>query len=118
MGMRNFRHQLTVSKSGKSALLRVEVSDSLGKRMINLSRVTGWRKDLALKHLSIDSEDWNLDTARVYLALETLKLARDRYEGFSFINTVKSLSSFEVHFWASKFLSNDKARRAWRVMYG
>ena len=86
--------------------------------MINLSSVTGWKKDLVLKHLSFDSEDWSVDTARVYVALETLKVARDRYEGFRFINIIKSLSSFEVHFWASKFLSNDKARRAWRVMYG
>jgi hypothetical protein len=99
--MREFSHTLTLSKSKRSAILRVAINDQYGNKIINLSSVRGWRRDLAMKYLQFDSKDWSLDSARAYIGLEVLKVARDKYEGIRLINIVKSLNSFEVHFWAS-----------------
>ncbi len=46
-----------------------------------------------------------------------LKSAKDRYEALRFIEEVRSHSSMEVHFWAYKFLSSEKAIKAWRALY-
>jgi len=118
--MRFFKHSLQESKSGKSVLLRVQIDDRFGKTMVNFSKVTGWRKEVAQKYLSLELEtddEWGDDVARVYVGLEVLKSARNRYEAIQFVNIVKSLTKLEVHFWASKFLSNERTIRAWRVLY-
>lgn len=115
--MREISHILTLSKSGKSAILQVKIDDQYGKKVVNLSSVRGWRKDIAMKYLN-DKEDLLEDAARTYIGLEVLKVAKDRYEGIRLVNIVKELSSYEVHFWASKLLlSNPKARRAFKVLY-
>ncbi|GIU72778.1 MAG: hypothetical protein KatS3mg003_2257 [Candidatus Nitrosocaldaceae archaeon] len=115
--MREFSHTLTLSKSKKSAILRVEINDQYGNKIINLSSVRGWRRDLAIKHLRFDSKDWSLDSARAYVGLEVLKASKDSYEANKLLDIVKNLSSLEVHFWASKMLANPKARRAFKIMY-
>lgn len=116
--MRKFRHLLCPSKNGKSAVFRVVVEDRFGKKTINFTFVMGWRKELALKHLAFESEEWNRDVARAYVGLQALKCAKDEYEATKFISDVKSLGSMEVHFWANMFLTNDRTRRAWRAFYG
>jgi len=115
--MRELSYSLALSKSGKSAMLRIEVDDQYGRRIVTLSTVKSWRKDIAVKHLMFDGNDWSIDSARTYIGLEVLKVARDWYEGIKLVNAVKGLSVFEVHFWASKLLVNKKARRAFKVMY-
>lgn len=115
--MRFFKHSLQESKSGKSVLLRVQIDDRFGKTMVNFSKVTGWRKEVAQKYLELETGEWGDDVARVYVGLEVLKSARNRYEAIQFVNIVKSLTKLEVHFWASKFLSNERTIRAWRVLY-
>jgi hypothetical protein len=116
--MRNINHLLCESKTGKSAILKIEIDDRFGKKMINFSSVKGWRKDLALKYLSFESKEWNANVVRIYVGLQVLKYARDRYEGVRFISIVRSLSNLEVHFWSAKFLTHNKTKSAWRSLYG
>lgn len=115
--MRELSYSLALSKSRKSAMLRIEVDDQYGRRTLTLSIVKGWRKDMAVKYLMFEGNDWSIDSARTYIGLEVLKVAKDWYEGIKLVNIVKGLSVFEVHFWASKLLVNKKARRAFKVMY-
>lgn len=115
--MRELTHTLTLSKSKKSAILKVEINDQYGRKIINLSSVRSWRKDLAIKRLRFESNDWSLDAARAYIGLEVLKTARDPYEANKLLDVVKHLSSVEVHFWASKMLSNSKTKKAFKIMY-
>jgi|GEM_PF-824694 len=115
--MRELSYSLALSKSRKSVMLRIEVDDQYGRRAVTLSIVKGWRKDIAVKHLMFEGNDWSIDSARTYIGLEVLKVAKDWYEGIKLVNIVKGLSVFEVHFWASKLLVNKKARRAFKVMY-
>jgi len=116
--MRLFRHSLQQSRSGKSLTMKVQIDDRFGKTVVNFSKVTGWRKELADKFFVLDASDWTDDVARVYIALEVLKGAKNRREAMQFVNVVKSMTKLEVHFWASKLLSTGRAVRAWRVMYG
>lgn len=115
--MRNFNHLLCESKSGKSAVLKIEIDDRFGKKAFNLSFVRGWRKDFALKYLSFESKEWNENVARMFVGLQVLKSARNMHEAMQFINTVETLSGMEVHFWASKFMTNGRAAKAWRSLY-
>jgi len=115
--MRNFNHTLTRSKSGKTVFLKVDIDDRFGQQTMKFSTVHGWRSKMALKHLFFEREDWDDEVARKFVGLEALKSARDPHEGLIFINQVKELSKFEVHFWASKFLSESKTSRAWRSFY-
>ena len=85
--------------------------------MINHSSVTGWRCKIALKHLVFNSEDRDDDVTRKFIGLQVLKSAKDKYEALQLIEEVRSLSSMEVHFWAYKFLTNEKAIKAWRALY-
>lgn len=116
--MRLFRHSLQRSSSGKSLTMKVQIDDRFGKTVVNFSKVTGWRKEIAEKFFVLDSEDWTDDAARVYIALEVLKSAKNRSEAVQFMNIVMTMTKLEVHFWASKLLSNERATRALRVMYG
>lgn len=116
--MRNINHLLCESKTGKSAVLKVEVDDKFGKKAVNFASVKGWRKDLALKYLLFESKQWNDNVVRMYLGLQVLKCAKDRYEAIKFINVIKSLSGIDVHFWSNKFLTSDKAKKAWRSFHG
>ncbi len=115
--MREFNHALTLSKSKKSAMLKVEINDQYGKQIINLSSVRSWRKDLAIKHLKFECKNWDIESARAYIGLEVLKSAKDIYEANRLLEVVKSLNNLEIHFWASKLLTNSKTRRAFRLMY-
>lgn len=115
--MRTFNHCLAASRSGKSALFRITVNDRYGERTITLSSVTGWRAVLAKRYLSFDSDEWGDQAVRMFVGLNVLSAAKDKVEAIHYIDTVKSIGSAEIHFWASKFLNNDKARGAWRVLY-
>lgn len=115
--LRNFNHVITKSKSGKSVMLKIDIDDRFGKQTINFSSVKGWRCSLALKHLAVESDEWNDDVARKFVGLEVLRCAKNQYEGMQFLNILKNLSGSEVHFWASKFMTKDKARKAWRAFY-
>jgi hypothetical protein len=115
--MRNYKHVLCQSKSGKTVMFRVDIDDTFGKRAIKFASVSGWRTKLALNHLFFETEDWNDDVARKYVGMQVLRSARNKYDASLSINIVKSLSSMEIHFWASKFMISDKSGRAWRAMY-
>ena len=115
--MRAFNHCLAASRSGKSMLFRVTVNDRDGERMITLSSVLGWRAKLARRYLAFDSDEWNDTAVRTYVGLNALGAARDKIEAIHYIDTVRSMGSMEAHFWASKFLTNDRARSAWRALY-
>ena len=115
--MRTFNHSLISSRSGKSELFRVTVNDRYGERLVTLSSVMGWRAKLARKYLSFDSDEWNDATVRTFVGLNALSAARDRLEAMHYIDVVKSMGSTEAHFWASKFLTNDRTRGAWRALY-
>ena len=115
--MRIYNHTLAASKSGKSVVFKINVDDRFGQQTINHSSVTGWRCKIALKDLVFNSEDWDDDVTRKFIGLQVLKSAKDRYEALRFIEEVRSHSSVEVHFWAYKFLSSEKAIKAWRALY-
>ena len=115
--MRTFNHRLAASRSGKSMLFRITVNDRYGERMITLSSVTGWRATLARKYLSFDSDEWGDKVVRAFVGLNVLSAAKDRHEAIHYIDTVKSIGSAEIHFWASKFLNSNKARSAWGALY-
>ncbi len=115
--MRVYNHILEPSKSGKSVIFKINVDDVYGKQTINYSSVTGWRGRLALLHLIFNSEEWNDDVTRKFVGLRVLRCAKDKYEGLQFIDEVKALSNMELHFWAYKFLGNQKAEKAWRALY-
>lgn len=115
--MRTFNHCLIPSKSGKSILFRVTVNDRYGEKTMTLSSVMGWRADLAKKYLSFDSDEWNDAAVRTFVGLNVLSAAKDRSEAIHYIDTVKTIGNTEAHFWASKFLSNERARSAWRSFY-
>lgn len=115
--MRDYKHLLCQSKSGKSVMFRVDIDDRFGKQVINFASVSGWRSKLALNHLFFETEDWNDDVARKYVGIQVLRCAKNKYEALEFINLVKSLSPMEIHFWANKFMINEKSRKAWRAMY-
>jgi len=115
--LRIFNHILKPSKSGKSVIFKINIDDRFGKQVVNYSSVTGWRCRLAMRHLFFDSEDWNEDVTRKFIGLQALRCAKDKYEALKFIEEVNALSSMEVHFWAYKFLTNEKAVKAWRALY-
>ena len=116
--MRNINHLLCESKTGKSAVLKIEIDDRFGRKTVNFSSVKGWRKDLALKYLHFESKEWNDNVVRTYVGLQILKCATDRYEGIKFINILRSLANIESYFWSNKFLTDKKTKRAWRSFYG
>jgi hypothetical protein len=116
--MRNINHLLCESKTGKSAVLKIEIDDRFGKKTVNFSSVKGWRKDLALKYLLFESKEWNDNVVRTYIGLEILKCTKDKHEAIKFINTMKSLNCIDLHFWSNKFLTNAKTKKAWRSFYG
>ena len=57
------------------------------------------------------------NAVRTFVGLNALSAARDKREALHYIETVKSIGSMEAHFWANKFLNNDRARAAWRALY-
>lgn len=115
--MRTLNHRLAPSRSGKSVLFRVTVNDRYGERMVTLSSVSGWRAALARRYLQFDSNEWDENAVRTFVGLNALSAARDKREALHYIETVKSIGSMEAHFWANKFLNNDRARAAWRALY-
>jgi hypothetical protein len=115
--LRVYNHVLTASKSGKSVIFQINVDDRFGKQIINHSSVTGWRCKIALKNLVFNSEDWDDDVTRKFIGLKVLKAAKTKYEALQFIEEVRSHSSMEVHFWAYKFLTNEKAIKSWKALY-
>lgn len=115
--MRQLNHSLIKSASGKSVSLKVSVDDRHGKHDVAFSTLYGWRMRFALKHLSVRSEEWDDDVARKFVCMKILSCSRDEYEAMKFLNLVKEHGVAEVHFWASKFLTNPKASIAWRTLY-
>ena len=116
--MRNINHLLCESKTGKSAILKIELNDSLGRKTVNFTSVKGWRKDLALKYLQFESKEWDESVIRIFVGLEVLKCSKDMHEGIKFINIIKVMNSIEIHFWSNKFLTNRVTKKAWRAFYG
>jgi len=104
--------------NGASAGFLIDIQDRFGKAKVILSMVRGWRRELALKHLTFNSDKWDSSAIKAYVGIQALKAAKNRGEALHFLKIVETLSRFELHFWASKFLSNEKARKAWRAFYG
>ena len=105
------------SKSGKSVIFRIDIDDRFGKQSINFLSIRGWRAKIAMQYLTFQTEDWDDDVERKYVAIQMIKFAKDKYEALNYINKTKELTGFEVHFWASKFLTNENAARAWNILY-
>ncbi len=116
--MRVYHHTLQRSKSGKSIIFRIYVNDAFGEQRINYASLSGWRAQLAEKHLLFDHEDWNDDVARKFVGMMVLKAAHDQYQGTQFLNHVKEESEMAIHFWAHQFLKNRKASSAWKILNG
>ena len=116
--MRTYRHVLQKSKSGKSIMFKIYVSDVFGEQKINHTSLSGWRAELAERHLLFDQEDWNDDIARKFVGMMALRAAHDRYQGTRFLNHVKQESDMEIHFWAYQFLRNRRALTAWKTLNG
>lgn len=115
--MRSVKYSLESSKRYVSLLARVE--DGHGGKRIVLSKIGGWRGELALKFLSLKDEGWGDKAAKTYVALEILRSAKNPQEAARFLRTLDSLSPLELHFWAYKFLGDrEKPRKAWRILYG
>ena len=74
--MRDYKHVLCQSKSGKSVMFRVDVDDRFGKQAINFASVSGWRSKLALSHLFFETEDWNDDAARKYVWYTSIEMCQ------------------------------------------
>jgi len=104
--------------NGASASFLANIEDRFGKTKVILSMVRGWRREIALKHLAFNSDRWDISTIKAYVGIQVLKAAKNREEALYFLKIVEALSRFELHFWASKFLSNEKTRKAWRSFYG
>ena len=115
--MRQLNHLLVKSKSGKSIILKIEINDKYGKQKINFSILKGWRMFLIEKYLLGSSEEWTDDVARKFIAMKVLTSAKNEFEGAKFLNIVKNHSTFEIHFWASKFMLHDKTSRSWKILY-
>lgn len=115
--MRDYKHIICQSKSGKSIQFRIYIDDKYGKQSITFASVSGWRNKLALTHLLFETEEWNDDVRRKYVGLQVLRCSKNKFEAIEFINIVKSLSSLEIHFWASKFMTNQRSGKAWRMLY-
>jgi len=117
--LRSVKYRIEKSKSGKTASLLAIIEDRFGRNRINLSRVRGWRKELALKYLTLNQEEWNDNVAKAFVCIEVLKCARNQDEAVKFLQAVNSLDQLELHFWATKLLNgNKKAIKAWRILYG
>ncbi|MEM0461821.1 MAG: hypothetical protein QXH32_02100 [Candidatus Caldarchaeum sp.] len=115
--MRRLKYVLSEGRGG-TAVLRVEVEEKGRKRAIPLTFAMGWRAELALRQLPRESGD-GIDAARMYLGLQVLKCARDRQEGWRFLQIVRDMERFEVHFWSYCFLNyGRRARRGWRAFFG
>ena len=111
------KYVLETSKSGKSLAFIINIDDRYGKQSIKYTTVTGWRCKFAKQYLSIDSDDWDNDTAMKFICMRLLKISKNSYQALQYINQVKSHSNMELHFWAAKFLSNDNAIKSWLAMY-
>ncbi|MEN3052979.1 MAG: hypothetical protein ABC595_07950 [Candidatus Methanosuratincola petrocarbonis] len=117
--MRSVKYRLEESGSGKTACLQAVIEDRFGRKKVSLSRLRGWRKEIAEEHLKLESGKWDDDAAKTLVSLEALKCARSLDEALKFLQAVNSLSQLDLHFWATKFLNDDKKpRRAWRMLYG
>lgn len=114
--MRTISYRL--EDNGASASFLAEVEDRFGKAKMILSMVRGWRRELALKHLTFNTDRWDSSAIKAYVGIQALKTAKNRGEALRFLKIVETLSRFELHFWALKFLGSKKAHRAWRVFYG
>ena len=115
--MRTYTHELVVNRSSRRAALLTTINDRFGSRTITESTVTGWRCDIAAQHLAFKTSDWNDDAARKFVGLRVLKCSKNPNEAVAFLDVLRSLSPMEVHFWTYKFLSHDRAPRAWRSFY-
>lgn len=116
--MRTYRYVLQKSKSSKSVIFKIYVSDIFGEQKINYVSLSGWRAKIAERHLSFDQNEWNDDIARKFVGMMVLKIARDQYQGTQFLNHVKEESEMGIHFWAHQFLKSKKASSAWKILNG
>ena len=116
--MRMYDYALVVHKSGEKASFRTTINDRYGTQTIDLSSVRGWRCTIASKHLMFETDKWSDDVTRKFVGMHVLKCAKNQKEAVQFLDTVKSLGTAEIHFWAYKFISNKKTSKAWRSFYG
>jgi len=115
--LRVFNHAIVSSRSGKSVMFKVVMDDRFGQRAVNLSSVSGWRATIAKKYLDLSGEQWENEVVQKFVAINAPKAARSKYEALQFLEKVKSLGDAEMHFWASKFLVNERTAKAWRAFY-
>jgi hypothetical protein len=89
--MRDFRHTICQSKSGKSVIFKVDVNDIFGKHEIKFTSVTGWRSKLALNHLFFETDEWNDDAARKYVCIQVLRCAKNKNNALDSISSPMNL---------------------------
>jgi len=116
--MRMWNHKINKTQSGKSVNLTVIVLESYGKKTFCMSTLRGWRANMVFNHLQCESSTWDINIARKFVIMESVRTAKNQYEANKFLAAVNLLGSMEIHFWASKFLiDRNLASRAWRVFY-
>lgn len=115
--MRRFNHCMAASKSGKSVTFKVTVDDRFGIHTYTLASTKGWRVKFVVKHLAFESEKWDDGTVMRFVGLHVVKAASDRFEALRYLEQLKTIGNMEVHFWASKFLTNKNACKAWTALY-
>jgi len=112
--------QYTLRNGGKTFELQAIINDKHGRQTITYSRLTGWRKDLAEKHIEPNTANNFLEIIKIYVTMEAIKAAKTPDEALKFIDIVKALTRGDIYFWASSFLDknlNKKAQKAWRILY-
>lgn len=116
--MRTWNHKINKTHSGKSVNLTAIVLEPYGKKTFCMSTLRGWRANLVFNYLQCESNTWDINIARKFVIMESVRTAKDQYEAQKFLSTVNLLGSMDIHFWSSKFLTNrNLASKAWRVFY-
>ncbi|MEM1967330.1 MAG: hypothetical protein QXN23_01705 [Candidatus Caldarchaeum sp.] len=117
--MREVSYVLDGQRDRQYVALKAFIQDRFGVQKIPLTRLRGWRGELVLRHLKLENESSDYEAALVFIGMKVVRFSRSREEALKFLNRVRELSRLELHFWASKFLLDDKkAFRAWRALYG
>lgn len=133
----NSRYLLVQSKDNSRLIFKV----LYGGKSLQLTYVKDWRKPIIERFLAKRKWDWSdskdrdssgmtteLESRReglewdeiasLFIAFEAVNSARDYREAINLLDETHEMSYGEVHFWASKLLSNRlNARRAFRIMY-
>jgi len=116
--VREIYYLLDKENRNQTVALKARIEDRFGTTKIPLARLHGWRKELLTKHIKLEPKTYD-ETFLIFIAMKTLRYSKNRDEALRYLDRVKELGKMELHFWASKFLLNEKkAFRAWRALYG